>query len=124
MNKHGISTGISRIGEDFYLYFKVAGTLTHNDYEIMVPMVETAIKGVENPVPHSLIDLTEFEGIELRAAWDELKFTLKNDSEFQKIAIVGNKPWEETMAKIADWFLGGECKYFEDYDDAVQWLQV
>jgi len=121
--KHGISVGINRIDDKFYLYFKVVGKLTHQDYEYMIPMIEQALKSVEDPKLHTLVDMTEFEGMELRAVWDDLKFALKNDSEFQKIAIIGNKPWEEIMSKIADWFLGGECKYFEDHDKAVEWLQ-
>jgi len=36
--KHGISVGIERYGDDdFFVAFKAIGTLTHQDYEVMVP---------------------------------------------------------------------------------------
>lgn len=38
------------------------------------------------------------------------------------IAIYGNKNWQEIAAKVGSWFVSGEIKYFEGYDDALQWI--
>ena len=43
--------------------------------------------------------------------------------EFEKIAIYGNKGWQEMSAKIGSWFISGEVKYFDDYDEALAWLR-
>jgi len=48
---------------------------------------------------------------------------MKHGKEFSKLAIVGNKPWEKYLSKIADWFVTGEVEYFEKYQEAVNWLE-
>ena len=120
--RHGLSVGIERVENEFFFTMKIAGKLTHNDYEVMVPMLESALEGIKDPSIKALIDITELEGWELRAAWDDLKFGLKHGGEFSKIAVIGNKKWEEVMAKVASWFISGEVQYFEESGPAHEWL--
>ena len=121
--EHGITIGISRIGNNFYLKMKAIGTLTHQDYEKIAPMIDNALMNVETPEIKALFDGREFEGWELRAAWDDFKLGLRHGSEFTKLAILGNKPWEKYLSKIADWFVSGDVAYFEKYNEAVDWLE-
>lgn len=123
IKRHGLSIGIERIDESFFLSLKAIGKLTHEDYETIVPMIDSALDGVKDPKINAIIDGTELEGWELRAAWDDFKLGLKHGSEFQKIAIVGNKTWQEYTAKMGSWFISGEVKYFETESDALDWLQ-
>jgi len=120
---HGLSIGIERIESHFFLKLKAVGTLTHKDYEIINPLVDAALNGVTQPEIDVLIDGTELEGWELRAAWDDFKFGLKHNNEFKKIAIYGNKNWQEITAKVGSWFISGEIKYFDDNEKAITWLK-
>jgi len=120
---HGLSIGIERIDSHFFLKLKAVGTLTHEDYEIINPLVDAALDGITQPEIDALIDGTELEGWELRAAWDDFKFGLKHNNEFKKIAIYGNKNWQEITAKIGSWFISGEIKYFDDCEKAIDWLK-
>jgi hypothetical protein len=122
MVEHGITVGISRLGNDFLMKMKVVGKLKHSDYDIIVPMLESAITGISEPKIKVLVDITEFDGYELRAVWDDLKFGLKYNSEFTKIAVVGNKRWEEYGVRISNWFMSGDLKYFENMSEAFLWL--
>jgi len=122
IRKHGFSIGIERVNDEFFLTLKAVGKLTHEDYEVISPMIDSALEGVKEPKVKVLFDGTELEGWELRAAWDDFKLGLKHGSEFYKIAIYGNKNWQEMAAKIGTWFISGEVKYFDHYDDAVAWL--
>jgi len=122
VKKHGLSIGIERINENFFLSLKATGKLTHDDYETITPMIESALRGVENPKIKVLVDGTELEGWEMRAAWDDFKIGLKHGSEFEKIAIYGNKRWQEMGAKVGSWFMSGEVKYFDNCDEALDWL--
>lgn len=122
IKKHGLSIGIERVGSDFFLSLKATGKLTHEDYEIITPMIDSALDSVKEPTVKVLIDGTAMEGWELRAAWDDFKLGLKHGGEFEKIAIYGNKNWQEITAKIGSWFISGEVKYFEDADQALVWL--
>ena len=122
VKRHGLSIGMERINEDFFISLKATGKLTHNDYLTITPMIESALKGVDNPKIKVLVDGTELEGWEIRAAWDDFKIGLTHGSEFEKIAIYGNKRWQEMSAKVGSWFMSGEIKYFEDRDEAIKWL--
>ena len=122
LKTHGLSIGIERLDNDFFLSLKAVGKLTHKDYEIITPIIDAALKGVEKPQIKALFDGTELEGWELRAAWDDFKIGFKHGSEFEKIAIYGNKRWQELSARVGAWFTSGEIKYFEDRDEAINWL--
>jgi len=121
--RHGLSIGIERVNNDFFLSLKATGKLTHKDYEKINPMIDSALEGVKDPQVNVFIDGSEFEGWELRAAWDDFKLGLKHGAQFDKIAIFGNKKWQEYTVKIGSWFISGEVKYFEDVDEALNWLQ-
>jgi hypothetical protein len=122
VTRHGLSIGIERVNDDFFLTLKAIGKLTHQDYQVITPMIDAAVKEVDSPRIKAIFDVTEMQGWELRAAWDDFKLGLKHGSEFEKIAIYGNKNWQETIAKIGSWFISGEVQYFEEYQQAFAWL--
>lgn len=122
IEKHGISIGIERINQHFFLMLKVVGKLTHQDYEIITPMLDSALANVKDPKVNAFIDATELEGWEARAAWDDLKLGLKHGNEFEKIAIFGHQKWQVVMAKIGGWFIAGEVRYFDGKQQAIDWL--
>jgi len=123
MNIHGISVGISSRDNFIFCNIKLVGKLTHSDYEKIVPMLQSSIDSIKEPTINTLIDAREFEGWELQAAWDDLKFGLKNLTKFDKMAFVGSKKWEEYAVKISNWFIPGvNLKYFEDINEALGWL--
>ena len=122
-SRHGLSIGIERIESKFFMTMKAIGKLTHDDYKTITPMIDSALEGVKEAKVHMLIDGTEMEGWEARAAWDDFKLGLKHGKEFEKIAIYGNKNWQEIAAKIGAWFVSGDVKYFNNCDEALQWIR-
>jgi len=120
--EHGISIGINRVNEFFFMKIKINGTLTREDYERMVPMLRSSVEGVKEPDVRVLIDATEFDGWELRAAWDDFKFGIEFRQLFSKIAIVGTRTIEKYVVKIGSWFMSGDMRFFESLDDAYEWL--
>jgi len=121
-SRHGLSIGIERVNGSFFLTLRAVGKLKHEDYEVINPMIDSALEGVKDPKIRALIDGSEFEGWELRAAWDDFRMGLKHGSQFEKIAIFGDSKWQEMAAKVGSWFVSGEVKYFEECDDALDWL--
>lgn len=122
VQKHGLTIGIERVDESIFLSMKAVGLLTHADYEMITPLIDSALAHIKHPKVKVLIDGTEMQGWELRAAWDDFKLGLKHGNQFSKIAIYGNKNWQEIAAKIGSWFISGEVKYFDNCDDALKWL--
>jgi hypothetical protein len=122
--RHGLSIGIERTGSDFFLSLKAQGKLTHKDYEMITPLIDAALSEVKDPKVKALIDGTELQGWDVRAAWDDFKIGLKHRNEFTKVAIYGNKKWQELAAKIGSWFVSGEIQYFDNEADAISWLNA
>ncbi|MDP2505185.1 MULTISPECIES: STAS/SEC14 domain-containing protein [unclassified Oceanobacter] len=120
--QHGLSIGINRENERFFISLKAQGILTHRDYETITPLLDGALAEVNDPKVRIMIDGSEFEGWELQAAWDDLKLGLKHGSEFERIAIYGNADWQQWIARIASWFIAGEVRFFDNYIDALDWL--
>ena len=87
-------------------------------------MINAALEGVKQPQVKVLIDGTELEGWEPRAAWDDFRLGLKHGNVFEKIAIYGNKNWQQITARVGGWFISGEVRYFEDMQEAMAWLQA
>ncbi|NVK39473.1 MAG: STAS/SEC14 domain-containing protein [Gammaproteobacteria bacterium] len=122
LKRHGLSIGIDRIGDQFFISLKAVGTLTHDDYKLITPLLDGALAKVAHPKVNVLLDALDLEGWELRAAWDDFKLGLKHGNEFEKIAICGNKRWLQVAAKMGSWFTSGDVKYFDDINDAMEWL--
>lgn len=123
ITKHSISISTERVGDSIFITFKAIGILTHEDYNTITPMIESALESVKHPNVKALFDLTELEGWDLRAAWDDFKIGLKHGNKFDKVALYGNKKWQEIATKVGSWFIPGEAKYFEDEQQAIEWLQ-
>ncbi|AWF82763.1 STAS/SEC14 domain-containing protein [Microbulbifer sp. A4B17] len=121
--RHGISIGMERINDDFFLYIKAIGQLTHEDYEHIAPLLEYALGGVKKPQVQLLIDLRDFEGWGMHAVWDEFKLALKHGNEFSHIAVLGDEEWQQIATKVGSWFVSGEVRYFKQQQEAMDWLQ-
>ena len=110
-------------GDIIHLNLKAQGKLTHQDYQVFIPMVENAIKMAPNAKFNVLLNALDFEGWELEAAWDDFKFGMEFKDSFQKIAIVGTKKWQEYVSKMGDWFMDGEVLFFYDLEEAKAWVK-
>ncbi|WP_354625434.1 STAS/SEC14 domain-containing protein [Psychromonas sp. MME2] len=120
---HGLSLGMVRVDEEFIIVVKAIGKLNHADYQVLSPMIDSALQKVMSSSAKVLVDISEFEGWELRAAWDDFKLGLKHGESFSKIAVYGNNEWRALGIKVSEWFVSGEIKAFDDYEAAMMWLQ-
>lgn len=122
-NKRYISIGIVHIADKFLLKLVIKGILSHRDYQQMIPLLEYPLLGIKGSKIKVLVDARQFDGWDFKEAWDDLKFELKHNKEFTKLAFVGNKMWESSSIKISDWFICGEMKCFEKMTNATSWLE-
>lgn len=122
VKKHALSIGIQRVNDNFYLTIKAIGTLTHEDYQTITPMIDSALEGVKNPKIKAIFDAKDLDGWELQAAWDDFKIGLKHGNEFEKIAIITDKNWLKIGTKISSWFMQGDIENFENEEEALKWL--
>ena len=113
---------IERVDNKIFLALTMRGTLTHDDYIEMTSMVEQQLKQINQPTINALVDITELERWTVHAAWDDLKFGLKHQHQFQKIAIIGNQNWQQMLSKVSDWLVKGDVHYFENKQQASNWI--
>ena len=122
MDKHDMTIGIEQLGEDSYVAIKAIGKLTHEDYQRIVPLLDAALAEMDEPQLKVLFDASEFQGWELRAAWDDFKLGISHRTHFQRVALYGSHNWQEWAAKVASWFISGDVQSFDNVDEALAWL--
>jgi hypothetical protein len=101
------------------LGFKLSGKLHDEDYKTFVPAVEAAIQA------HGKVRLfaqfQDFHGWDLKALWDDIKFSTKHCADVERIALVGDKQWEKWMAAVCKPFTMAKVKYFDAKDAEAAW---
>ncbi len=99
--------------------FRLCGRLHDSDYKQFVPTMETILT-TEGKV-RLFIQLEDFHGWDLHAAWDDLKFGLKHYSDFERIAMVGDRKWEKWMASLCKPFTKARVQYFDRSEVYAAW---
>ena len=103
------------------LGFHISGKLTDEDYkDVFVPELEKAITQAGNI--SLLLELEDFQGWDAHAMWDDFKVGLKYRNALTRIAVAGDRRWEEWMAKLLKYFTKAEVKYFEHARDHSAWI--
>lgn len=102
------------------------GKLAAPDYDGFVPLFESVAARRLGPVP-MLIELApDFSGWDLGGLWRDLKFDARHKDKFGRVAIVGNKKWEEWGTKLSDpLFSSTEMRFFapEQLVEAETWVR-
>lgn len=110
--------------DKFYCYIKIVGKLSHDDYQKFIPLFEDALNDTSDPKVKLLIDITELTDWDMEAVWDDIKFGITHNQDFEKIALIGDCSFYKYGVKIADWFTHYKMKYFADEKEAVEWLRL
>src|SRR5438132_13007803 len=105
------------------LAFKLSGTLHDEDYKHFDPVVQAAV--AHHGKVRVLAQLEDFHGWDPQALWDDIKFASAHYADIERIAIVGDRKWEEWMAAFCKPFTQASVKYFDtaDLDFAWKWLR-
>ncbi len=115
--------GTIETGSPKVVGLKLSGTLHDEDYRRFVPLIESVLT-VEGKV-RLFVQFEEFQGWDMHAAWDDFKFALKHYSDFERIAMVGDRRWEKWLASVCKPFTKAKVKYFDrsQVDAAWIWLK-
>jgi hypothetical protein len=122
IKEHGLSIAVKRSKKKVFIEVGMVGKLQHEDYQLFVPMIDKALKGTKGLEVDLLADMRAFTGWEFLAAWDDFKFGVKHRNAFDKVAILGNKKWEETSVGMMSHLMKGKIKFFKEREKALSWL--
>jgi hypothetical protein len=105
------------------LAFKLSGKLHDEDYKKFVPLVDDAI--ARKGKVRMLGQFHDFHGWDLHALWDDIKFATTHCTKIERIAMVGEKKWQEWMAKVCKPFTMAKIQYFDasEIDRAWAWIR-
>lgn len=98
------------------LVVHVSGKLVKADYEQFLPAVERLI--LQHGKLRMLFDMTDFHGWEASAAWEDFKLGVKHFADIERLAMVGEKQWQQAMAAICKPFTKATIRYFDHADAA------
>lgn len=94
----------------------VSGKLEKADYEHFVS--EFARRVREHGKLRVLFEMSDFNGWEVSAAWEDLKFGVEHFSDIERLAIVGETKWQQGMATFSKPFTKATVRYFDHADEA------
>ena len=99
------------------------GKLDKEDYELFVPQLEGLMK--PGAKIRLLVELRDFRGWTVGAAWEEGKFAFKHFSDIERLAIVGDDQWEKGLTQFAKPFTHATVRYFNtsEMDEAQLWVR-
>ena len=104
------------------LVVHVSGKLAKADYEHFVPEFDRLVR--QHGKLRVLLDMTGFHGWQAGALWEDIKFDFKHFADIERLAMVGDKKWEQGMAAFCKPFTKATIRYFDHADaaEAGKWL--
>ncbi len=101
----------------------VTGKLSKEDLETGLPEVERSI--AKHGKIYVLVALQDFEGWEVEAMWERMKFDTKHFDDIERIAVVGKKKWHEWFEQFSSPFSVAKTAYFQpgESEKAFLWLK-
>jgi hypothetical protein len=104
------------------LVVHVSGKLVAADYEHFVPEFDRLVQ--QHGRLRVLFDMTGFHGWDTGALWEDTKFAFQHFSDIERLAIVGEKRWQQGMATFCKPFTRAVVRYFDHADaaEARKWL--
>ena len=105
------------------LIVHATGKLTRADSQRLIPEADVMI--AEHGKIRVLFVMDDFHGWEPGAMWDEFKFGVQHHNDVERVAIVGDRKWEEWIAIASRPFTSAEVRYFDlaDFLEARAWIE-
>ena len=100
----------------------ISGKLAAADYEHFVPEFDRLVR--LHGKLRVLFDMTGFHGWTAGALWEDTKFAIHHFSDIDRLAVIGEKKWQEGMATFCKPFTRATVRYFDHAAavEARQWL--
>jgi hypothetical protein len=111
--------------QDRVVEVEATGTITHGDYERVLPAFERVID--QHGAIDCLIHVHHVDSIEPKAIMDDLKFDVRHASDFGRVALVTSTKWHEWATKAWAAFIPDcEVKCFEpeQMSEARDWVRA
>ena len=107
-----------------FLFVRLTGKLHKDDYARFVPIVDQAV--LRHGKIRMLVEMHDFHGWDAAALWEDVKFDVTHFHAIERVAIIGDKKWEQWMAAFCKPFTAATIEYFEvaKSADAHAWISA
>lgn len=101
----------------------LSDSLTEDDFEALVPYLENELE--RHTTTRVLFELDDVDGWAPEEQWEDLAFDIRHVQDLDRIAIVGDDPWETWIEKVEFLFPTAQLQTYatEDRDEALSWLR-
>jgi hypothetical protein len=123
VNHHSLTISIKRKPSCYLLSFKAIGKLTIEDYKIISPIIASTLSLEQYPKLDILIDVSQFQGWTLRAAWNDFILSVTHCAEFQRVAVFGSRNWQRVLSQAGNWLIKGDVRFFNNRMEATNWIE-
>lgn len=117
-----MSVQLSEKSNGKILEVQASGKLTADDYKEFVPEFQRL---VQHHGKISLVfEMRNFHGWEAAALWKDIQFDFKHFADIDRLAMVGDKTWENWMADFCRPFTTAKIRYFDlaEVEAARRWV--
>lgn len=106
--------------------FKVSGHVTADEVKSFLPQLERAIADRGKRTIGILADVSDMEGTDWDARWEEIKFLSKYAEHIERVAVVGAHKWEQLKAEILSGtvLVQAETRYYHGPEVLHAWHWV
>lgn len=84
------------------VYTTASAKLTAADYDKLLPVLRETIDNYGKA--RWYFEMQGFDGWEMDALWKDLKFDVEHINDFEKIAAVGDKSWQDWVTQLIKLF--------------------
>lgn len=104
------------------LVVTLSGKLSADDYAHFTKEVEGAV-AVHGKI-RFLVEMYDFHGWTAGALWEDVKFDFSHYAHIERLALVGDRKWEEGMAMFCKPFTTAKVRYFDESEanEASSWI--
>lgn len=104
------------------LVLTMAGTVSQDDYEQLVPRLESEMD-VHDEI-RLVCDVTEMESVTPPAIWEDVKFDLRHRKDFGRVAVVGSRRWHDWVTQMFKPIAEGVVRTFDatERHRAMEWV--
>jgi hypothetical protein len=104
------------------LEINLHGKLNRADYERFVPETEALIRRYGKI--RILVTMHDFEGWDMGALWEDVKWDVKHFNDVERLALVGEESWQKLMASFCQPFTTAKVRHFtfDQLGEAHCWL--
>jgi hypothetical protein len=86
------------------------GKLRDENYKLLLPLLKPKL--AQHQKLRWYFEMDDFEGWGLHAFWKDVKFDIRHANRFERVAMIGDKKWEEWMTKSMFPFTSAEVQCF------------